>query len=140
MILIGKKLSPTVSFILYDEETEKITEAGNTEMTNLILNKTVSNAQLENTVIKMTDGNLKVIDPKNAHNVFYVLGCTDGIYSLIDGTGEIWKMSLNAAKVFLEQGKRKLTNAKLCSDKIVINKHRNYSTALRRSTEHYHQS
>lgn len=140
MILIGKKLSPTVSFILYDEETEKIREVSNTELTSLILNKMVKNAQLENTVIKMTDGNLTVIDSKNATGVFYVLGCTDGVYSLIDGTGQIWKMSLNVAEVFFEQGKNKMTNAKLCANEIVINKHRNYSTALRRSTEHYHHS
>lgn len=140
MILIGKKTSPTVSFILYNEETEKTSEVGNTEMTSMILNKTVSNAKLENTVIKMTDGNLTVFDSKNAHSVFYVLDCTDGVYSMIDGSGEIWKMSLNVARVFFAQGKKKLSNAKLCSDEIVINKHRNYSTALRRSTEHYHQS
>lgn len=140
MILIGKKMSPTVSFILYDEETEKTSEAGNTEMTTLILNKKVSNAQLENTVIKMTDGNLTVFDQKNAHSVFYVLGCTDGVYSMIDGTGEIWKMSLNVARAFLEQGKRTLINAKISSKGIAINKHRNFSTALSRSTEHYHQS
>lgn len=140
MILIGKKTSPTVSFILYDEETEKTSEIGNTEMTNLILNKKVSNAQLENTVIKMTDGNLTAFDPKNVHSVFYVLSCTDGVYSLIDGTGEIWKMSLNVARVFLEKGKKKLTNAKISSKGIVINKHRNFSTALSRSTEHYRQS
>ena len=140
MILIGKKLSPTVSFILYNEETEKISEVGNTEMTTLILNKKVSNAQLENTVIKMTDGNLIAFDQKNVHSVFYVLGCTDGVYSLIDGTGEIWKMSLNVARVFLEQGKKKLSNAKIGSKGISINKHRNFSTALSRSTEHYRQS
>ena len=140
MILIGKKTSPTVSFILYDEETEKTSEIGNTEMTNLILNKKVSNAQLENTVIKMTDGNLTVFDPKNVHSVFYVLGCKDGVYSLIDGSGEIWKMSLNVARVFLEQGKKKLTNAKISSKGLSVIKHRNFSTALSRSTEHYHQS
>ncbi|MGN0638884.1 MAG: hypothetical protein ACI4J0_10975 [Huintestinicola sp.] len=140
MILIGKKMSPTVSFILYDEETEKTSEIGNDEMTNLILSKKVSNAQLENTVIKMTDGNLTVFDPKNVHSVFYVLGCTDGVYSLIDGSGEIWKMSLNVARVFLEQGKKKLTNAKITSKGITVNKHRNFSTALSRSTEHYRQS
>lgn len=140
MILIGKKTSPTVSFILYDEETGKTSQAGNDEMTNLILNKKVSNAKLENTVIKMTDGTLTIFEPKNAHSVFYVLGCTDGVYSLIDGTGEIWKMSLNVAKVFLEQGKKKLTNARISSKGIVINKHRNFSTALSRSTEHYRQS
>lgn len=140
MILIGKKMSPTVSFILYDEETEKTSETGNNEMTNLILNKKVSNARLENTVIKMTDGNLIVFDPKNVHSVFYVLGCTDGVYSLIDGSGEIWKMSLNVARVFFEQGKKKLTNAKIGSKGISVNKHRNFSTALSRSTEHYRQS
>lgn len=140
MILIGKKISPTVSFILFDEETGKTYEVGNTEMTNLILDKKVSNAKLENTVIKMTDGDLTVVEQENAHNMFYVLGCKDGVYSLIDGYGEIWKMSFNVAQVFLAQEKKELTNAKLCSDEIVINKHRNYSTALRRSTEHYHQS
>lgn len=140
MILIGKKVSPTVLFILYDEETEKIREVSSTELTSLILNKEVKNAQLENTVIKMTDGNLTEIDSKNAACVFYVLSYTDGVYSMIDGTGQIWKMSHNVAQVFFEQKKKKMTNAKLCPNEIVINKHRNYSTALRRSTEHYHQS
>lgn len=140
MILLGKKMSPTVSFILYDEEAGKTSEIDNTEMTALILNKMVSNAKLENTVIKMTDGDLTVFDQKNAHSAFYVLGCTDGVYSLIDGTGEIWKMSLNVARAFLAQGKKKLTNAKISSKGIVINKHRNFSTALSRSTELYRQS
>lgn len=133
-------MSPTVSFLLYDEETEKLSEAGNTEMTTLILEKRVSNAQLENTVIKMTDGNLPIFDRKNAGSVFYVLGCTEGVYSMIDGNGEIWKMSLNVARVFLEQGKRKLSNAKISSKGLTVSKHRNFSTALSRSTEHYRQS
>lgn len=133
-------MSPTVSFIIFDEETEKTFDVGNTEMTNLILNKNISNAQLENTVIKMTDGTLTVYDQKNVQSVFYVLGCSDGVYSLIDGSGEIWKMSLNVAGVFLEQGKKKLSNAKISSKGIAINKHRNFATALSRPTEHYRQS
>ncbi|MGN0642031.1 MAG: hypothetical protein ACI4JJ_02690 [Huintestinicola sp.] len=139
MILIGKKMSPKVSFILYDEEAGKISEVGNNDITAMILNKMIINAKLENTVVKMTDGTLAVIDTKNASSVFYVLGCTEGVYSLIDGNGEIWKMSLNVARVFLEHGKNKLTNAKISSKGIVINKHRSFSTALSRSTELYRQ-
>lgn len=39
MILIGKKLSPTVSFILYDEENGKISQVGNDETISMILSK-----------------------------------------------------------------------------------------------------
>ncbi|MCI7233158.1 MAG: hypothetical protein SOT68_08830 [Oscillospiraceae bacterium] len=140
MILIGKKLSPTVSFILYDEENGKISQVSNDETVSMILSKKISNAKLENTVIKMTDGNLAVIDEKNASDIFYVLGCENDVYSMIDGSGEIWKMSLNTARVFFSQGRRKMTNAKLTPKGMSINRHQNFSTALRRSTEFYHHS
>lgn len=140
MILIGKKLSPTVSFILYDEENGKILQVSNDETVSMILSKKISNAKLENTVIKMTDGNLAVIDEKNASDIFYVLGCENDVYSMIDGSGEIWKMSLNTARVFFSQGRRKMTNAKLTPKGMSINRHQNFSTALRRSTEFYHHS
>lgn len=140
MILIGKKLSPTVSFILYDEENGKISQVSNDETVSMILSKKISNAKLENTVIKMTDGNLAVIDEKNAADIFYVLGCENDVYSMIDGSGEIWKMSLNTARVFFSQGRRKMTNAKLTPKGMSINRHQNFSTALRRSTEFYHHS
>lgn len=140
MILIGKKLSPTVSFIIYDDKSSSISEVGNNELTSMILSKKVSNAKLENTVIKMTDGNLPVIDEKNKDSVFYVLDCTDGVYSMIGGSGGIWKMSLNVAEVFFSHGKKRMTNAKLTSKGIIINKHQNFSTALSRSTEFYHHS
>ena len=42
------------------------------------------------------------------------------------------KMSLNVVRVF-EQGKKKLTNAKISSKGIAINKHRNFSTAYLQS-------
>ncbi len=140
MIIIGKKLSPTVSFILYDEENGKISQVSNDETVSMILSKKISNAKLENTVIKMTDGNLAVIDEKNASDIFYVLGCENDVYSMIDGSGEIWKMSLNTARVFFSQGRRKMTNAKLTTKGMSINRHQNFSTALRRSTEFYHHS
>lgn len=140
MILIGKKLSPTVSFILYDEESGKISQVSNDETVSMILSKKISNAKLENTVIKMTDGNLAVIDEKNASDIFYVLGSENDVYSMIDGSGEIWKMSLNTARVFFSQGRRKMTNAKLTPKGMSINRHQNFSTALRRSTEFYHHS
>lgn len=140
MILIGKKLSPTVSFILYDEENGKISQVTNDETVSMILSKKISNAKLENTVIKMTDGNLAVIDEKNAADIFYVLGCENDVYSMIDGSGEIWKMSLNTARVFFSQSRRKMTNAKLTPKGMAINRHQNFSTALRRSTEFYHHS
>lgn len=140
MILIGKKLSPTVSFIVYDEESQKLSEFSNNEITSLILGKKISNAKLENTVIKMTDGTLHVIDGKNSHSIFYVLSCTDGVYSMIDGSGEIWKMSFNTAKVFFAGSSRKLTNAKLTANGITVSRHQNFSTALSRSTEFYHHS
>lgn len=140
MILIGKKLSPTVSFILYDEENGKISQVTNDETVSMILSKKISNAKLENTVIKMTDGNLAVIDEKNAADIFYVLGCENDVYSMIDGSGEIWKMSLNTARVFFSQGRRKMTNAKLTPKGMSINRHQNFSTALSRSTEFYHHS
>lgn len=140
MILIGKKLSPTVSFILYDEENGKISQVSNDETVSMILSKKISNAKLENTVIKMTDGNLAVIDEKNAADIFYVLGCENDVYSMIDGSGEIWKMSINTARVFFSQGRRKMTNAKLTPKGMSINRHQNFSTALRRSTEFYHHS
>ncbi len=140
MIIIGKKLSPTVSFILYDEENGKISQVSNDETVSMILSKKISNAKLENTVIKMTDGNLAVIDEKNASDIFYVLGCENDVYSMIDGSGEIWKMSLNTARVFFSQGRRKMTNAKLTPKGMSINRHQNFSTALRRSTEFYHHS
>ena len=140
MILIGKKLSPTVSFILYDEENGKISQVSNDETVSMILSKKISNAKLENTVIKMTDGNLAVIDEKNAADIFYVLGCENDVYSMIDGSGEIWKMSLNTARVFFSQGRRKMTNAKLTPKGMSINRHQNFSTALSRSTEFYHHS
>ena len=140
MILIGKKLSPTVSFILYDEENGKISQVSNDETVSMILSKKISNAKLENTVIKMTDGNLAVIDEKNAADIFYVLGCENDAYSMTDGSGEIWKMSLNTARVFFSQGRRKMTNAKLTPKGMSINRHQNFSTALSRSTEFYHHS
>ena len=140
MILIGKKLSPTVSFILYDEENGKISQVSNDETVSMILSKKISNAKLENTVIKMTDGNLAVIDEKNAADIFYVLGCENDGYSMTDGSGEIWKMSLNTARVFFSQGSRKMTNAKLTPKGMSISRHQNFSTALRRSTEFYHHS
>lgn len=140
MIIIGKKLSPTVSFILYDEENGKISQVSNDETVSMILSKKISNAKLENTVVKMTDGNLAVIDEKNASDIFYVLGCENDVYSMIDGSGEIWKMSLNTARVFFSQGRRKMTNAKLTPKGMSINRHQNFSTALRRSTEFYHHS
>ena len=140
MIIIGKKLSPTVSFILYDEENGKISQVSNDETVSMILSKKISNAKLENTVIKMTDGNLAVIDEKNASDIFYVLGCENDVYSMIDGSGEIWKMSLNTARVFFSQGRRKMTNAKLNPKGMSINRHQTFSTALRRSTEFYHHS
>lgn len=140
MILIGKKLSPTVLFILYDEENGKISQVSNDETISMILSKKISNAKLENTVIKMTDGNLAVIDEKNAADIFYVLGCENDVYSMTDGSGEIWKMSLNTARVFFSQGRRKMTNAKLTPKGMSINRHQNFSTALRRSTEFYHHS
>jgi len=140
MILIGKRLSPTVSFILYDEESGKISQVTNDETVSMILSKKISNAKLENTVIKMTDGNLAVIDEKNAADIFYVIGCENDVYSMIDGSGEIWKMSLNTARVFFSQGRRKMTNAKLTPKGMSISRHQNFSTALRRSTEFYHHS
>lgn len=140
MILIGKKLSPTVTFILYDEKSGKIFQLSNDETVSMILSKKITNAKLENTVIKMTDGTLAVIDEKNAADVFYVLGCENEVYSMIDGSGEIWKMSLNAARVIFGQGNRRLTNAKLTAKGLVVNRHQNFSTALSRSTEFYHHS
>ena len=140
MILIGKKLSPTFSFILYYEENGKISQVINDETVSMILSKKISNAKLENTVIKMTDGNLAVIDEKNAADIFYVLGCENDVYSTTDGSGEIWKMSLNTARVFFSQGRRKMTNAKLTPKGMSINRHQNFSTALSRSTEFYHHS
>ena len=140
MILIGKKLSPTVLFILYDEENGKISQVSNDETVSMILSKKISNAKLENTVIKMTDGNLAVIDEKNAADIFYVLGYENDVYSMTDGSGEIWKMSLNTARVFFSQGRRKMTNAKLTPKGMSINRHQNFSTALSRSTEFYHHS
>lgn len=140
MILIGKKLSPTVSFIVYDDKNRSVSEVGNDEMTSMILSKKISNAKLENTVIKMTDGMLTVIDEKNKNSIFYVLGSTNGVYSMVGGSGEIWQMSFNVAEIFFGQGKRKMTNARLTPKGIVINKHQNFSTALSRSTEFYHHS
>lgn len=140
MILIGKKLSPTVSFIVYDDKNRSVSEVGNDEMTSMILSKKISNAKLENTVIKMTDGILPVIDEKNKNSIFYVLGSTNGVYSMVGISGEIWQMSFNVAEIFFGQGKRKMTNARLTPKGIVINKHQNFSTALSRSTEFYHHS
>ena len=133
MILLGRKEGTEVKYLVFDENTQTTKTFSYNETVELIINKKIMNAKLENTVIKMTDGVIREIT--NQYNTFYIVNeLENGKYEMMSVAGDISILSFDAVKHLYTDDN--LINARIGKSKIIISKHRAFTTPLHRPISH----
>lgn len=129
-----------IQYLVIDVNTAKLEKLTYEQAMGQILSHTITNAKMENTVIKTVDSNYNQsqlrFNYSDSNEVYYVFDRYTSkfgklMYSIVSNKGEIYELSENIALKFLN--KSNLINGVIKEHKINIIKSRGFTSALSRS-------
>lgn len=133
----------SIRFAVYDTDEETVQHFTNSELIPLVVGKKVSNAKLENSVIKITDGSHSIIkltaEESKMSSAFYILERYTSphgseMYLAVDNTGIKYEFSENLLTVFSE--KKRVVNLRRSKNGHEMIKVPVYSSVLQKSLAH----